>query len=200
MATPTKTIQTALLALQSVASGAIVISTVLDVSTAFEAALGIRFGRRAATALTVPCYFRIEASFVASGDTNWIPLFTVASDTAAVEAEAATGTNNAGQAVVTVAATANLADGDFVFIDNTTIANSEWKRIKSIVTNTSVTFEENLANAQSAGAATLYDGANAWALVVPVLSVKRLRVVVDNSGTGQAIAVEVTAITADSIG
>ena len=80
MATPTKTIQTALLALQSVASGAVVISSVLDLSTVFEVSLGIRFGRRAATALTVPCVFRVEVSFVAFGDRNWIPLFTVASD------------------------------------------------------------------------------------------------------------------------
>ena len=199
MATPTKTIQTALLALQSVASGAVVISSVLDLSTVFEVSLGLRFGRRAATALTVPCVFRVEVSFVASGNSHWIPLFTVASDTAACESEAATGTNSSGQAVVTVASTTNLVDSDFVFIDNTTIGNSEWQRIKSIVANTSVTFEEVLANAQSSGAATLYDGAQAWAITVPVRSVKRLRIVVDNSGTGQAVAVEAIAITTDSI-
>lgn len=199
MATYSKTQGTSVLSLQSVASGAVLISSAQDVSTKIAASLFIHFGRRATTALTVGCSIRIEASSKSSGDGHWYPLFVYVTDIATAETEAATGTNNAGQNVITVASTSNLAAGDIVYIDNSTIGNSEWHRIKSIVTNTSVTFEDNLANAQNSGAATLYDQGQIFRVVdINCRAIGRLRVVVDNTGTGQAIAVEVHMVTADS--
>lgn len=199
MATYTKTQGTSILALQSVASAAVVISSALDVSTVIAASIFIHFGRRATTALTNGCQIRIEASSKSSGDGHWYPLFIYTTDIVASESEAATGTNNAGQNVITVASTSNLTAGDIIYIDNTTIGNSEWHRIKSIVTNTSVTLEDNLVNAQNTGAATIFDQAQIFRVVdVNCRAIGRLRVVVDNTGTGQAIAIEAHAVTADS--
>lgn len=199
MGTPAKTQNTDLIVLQSVASAAFVIGSAIDVSTKVGAMVGVKFGRRATTALTVPVIFRVEISMKASGDGHWHPYAQIATDIATSESEAATGTNSAGQKVITCASTTNLVAGDVVFIDNTTIGNSEWGRIASIVASTSITLEDNLTNAQNSGAATIYDQAQIFApIAVDLTAVGRIRCVVDNSGSGQAIAAEVKMVTWDS--
>lgn len=199
MATLSKTDGISLLSLQSVASNSVVIGSATDVSTKFAATIGIHIGRRATSALTNPMIIRIEGSTESSGDGYWFPLTSpLSSDTAACESEAVSGTVNSGTNVITVASTTNLTAGDLVYIDNGTIANSEWGRVKSIVSNTSITIEDNLRNAQTGS--TIYDTANIFnAVQVDLTAVKRIRVVADGSGTGQAVAVEVRMVTGDSI-
>lgn len=199
MATITKTAAIEVLALQSVAASSVVKSSALDVASKLAASLFIHFGRRAATAAGAGVNFRVEASSKESGDGHWYPLAIFTTDFAAAEAEAVTGNNAAGQAVLTVASTTNLAAGDIVFIDNTTIASSEWGRIKSIVTNTSVTLEDNLVNAQNNPAPTIYDRAEMFVAQLDLTAVKRLRLVVDGSLFTQAFAVEAHMVTGDSI-
>jgi hypothetical protein len=198
MATFTKTQGTAILATQSVASNTVVISSVQDVATKMAATVGIRFGRRSASALTAGVEIRIEASMASSGDGEWYPLATFLTASVAAEAEAVSGTVSAGTNVITVASTTNLTAGDLVFIDNTTIGNSEWGRVKAISTNTSITIEDNLANAQTG--ATIYDTAEFFVAQLDLSSVGRLRLVVDAKNTGVAVAVKATMVTADSIG
>lgn len=194
-----KTQGTSVLSLQSVASGAVLISSAIDVSTKIGATIFIHFGRRAATALTVGCIIRIEASSKSSGDGHWYPLFIYTSDIAAASDEAVSGTVSAGTNVITVASTTGLVVGDIIYIDNGTIGNSEWGRIKAISANVSVTIEDNLVNAQTG--ATLYDQAQIFRAVdINCRAIGRLRVVVDNTGTGQAIAIESHMVTADSFG
>jgi hypothetical protein len=196
MATYSKTQGTQIFAPQSVASGAVLIGSPIDVSTVIAASIFIHFGRRAAAALTVGAQIRIEASSKSSGDGHWYPLFIYTTDIAAAESEAVSGTVNSGTNVITVASTTNLVAGDIIYIDNGTIANSEWGRIKSISSNVSVTIEDNLVNAQTG--ATLYDQAQIFRVVdVNCRAIGRLRLVVDNTGTGQAIAVEAHIVTAD---
>ena len=198
MATITKTVATSLLSLQSVASNTVVISSAQDVSTKLAATVFVHFGRRAATALTQGVDIRVEGSSKSSGEGHWYPLAIIKTDFVACEAEAVSGTVNAGQKVITVAATANLTVGDIIFIDNGTIANSEWHRIKAVSTNTSVTVEDDLVNAQTG--ATLYDRAEMYALSIDLTAVSRLRLVFAAIDTGQAVAVEAHMTTADSIG
>lgn len=198
MATITKTQGTSLLAPQSVASAAVLISSVLDVSTKFAATIFIHFGRRVVASLSAGCVIRVEASAKSSGEGHWFPIAEFLSDLTINESEAVSGTASAGATTVSVASTANLAAGDKVYFDNGTIANSEWHRIKSIVTNTSVTLEDALVNAQTG--ATIYDRAEFFVAQIDCTAIGRLRVVVDNTGTGQAIAVEAEAVTGDSIG
>jgi len=198
MATLAKTAATSVLSLQSVAASTVLISSAIDVSTKLAGTIFIHFGRRAATAAGAGVDFRIEASSKASADGHWYPLATFTTDFIASEAEAVTGTVASGQKVITVASTTNLTSGDIVYIDNTTIANAEWHRVKSIVSNTSVTVEDNLGNAQTG--ATLYDRAEMFVASLDLASVVRLRVVVDGSGFTQAFAVESHITLADSIG
>lgn len=196
MATFSKTYAT-LLALQSVAASSVVISSAVDVSTKMGGAIYARFGRRSATAAGAGVNIRLEASFASSGDNSWFPFAVFTTAFAAVEAEAVSGTVNAGTNVITVASTTNLTAADVIFIDNGTIANSEWGRIKSISANTSVTIEDNLVNAQTG--ATMYDGAEIYAPVAIPAGVARIRAVADGASFTQAFAIEIRYTTIDGI-
>ena len=196
--TATKTTQTDLLAIQSLASNSVVISSALDVSTKLAAMAYCRMGRRAATALTTGLIIRIEATPDSSGDNHWYPMAQFQSAIAAASDEAVSGTVSAGTNVITVASTTGLVAGDIIFIDNSTIGNSEWGRIKSISANVSVTIEDNLVNAQTGS--TMYDQAEIYPpVLLDLAGVSRIRAVADGSGTGQAVAVNVELVTLDSL-
>jgi len=196
MATFSKTLGT-LYTLASTAASSVSLGTALDVSTKMGGLVYVRFGRRSATAAGAGCNIRLEASHSATVDNSWYPFAVFTTAFAACEAEAVSGTVAAGTAVITVAATANLAAGDVIFIDNGTIGNSEWGRIKSIVSNTSVTIEDVLVNA--ATGCTVYDAAEIYAPVAIPEGAARIRCVVDASLFTQACAVEARYSTIDGI-
>lgn len=196
MATFSKTGAVSLLALQSVAASSVVVGSASDVSTKLGGIIAVRFGRRSATSGTAGANIRLEASPNSSGGL-WVPFAVFTTAFAACEAEAVSGTVSAGTNVITVASTTNLAAGDLIFIDNGTIGNSEWGRIKSIVANTSVTIEENLVNAQTG--ATLYDSAEIYNAVAFPEGSLRVRAVADGASFTQAFAIEVIMSTIDGI-
>ncbi len=204
MATISKTDTQTLLALQSLASNAVVISAAFDVSTKLAGLVGIHFGRRSNTALTEGVFLRIEASMKATGDGFWFPVASFQSQIAAVTSQAVNGTCNAGQNVVAMTATAGMnadplsAQGHIVYIDNTTIANAEFQRVKVVTTNTSITLEDNLTNAQTG--ATVYPGAEMFVAAIDLTAIKRIRFVANADNTGVAVAVEAWIVTGDSIG
>ena len=197
MSTYTKSIQADLLSLQSVAASTVLISSDFDMSTKLGGMVLVRFGRRAATAAGAGVNIRVEASHASSGDNSWYPLAILTTNFAAAQDEPVSGTVSAGTNVITVAATTGFTAGDIVFIDNGTIANSEWGRVKSIVAATSITIEDNLVNAQTSS--NIYDSAEIFAPVVIPKEVTRIRVVADGSSFTQAFAVEASLITTDSI-
>jgi hypothetical protein len=198
MATITKTQGTSLLSLQSLASNSVVISSATDVSTKLAGSVFMHFGRRATNALNEGLEFRVEASAKSSGDGFWFPLAIFKTSVIAAESEAVSGTVSSGTNVITVASTSGLVAGDVIYIDNGTIGNSEWGRIKSISSNTSVTIEDNLVNAQTG--ATIYDQAEMFAAQLDLTAVGRIRLVADGRNTGYAVAVQAYMVTGDSIG
>lgn len=197
VSTPTKTQNVTVFTLASTAASSVAISSDVDVSTIWGASFFIRFGRRSASAAGAGVNIRIEGSFASSGNNTWIPLAVFTTNFAACEAEAVSGTVNSGTNVITVASTTNLTAGDIIYIDNGTIANSEWARIKSISANVSVTIEDNLVNAQTG--ATIYDSAEMYVAQLDLSSIGRIRVVVDGSLFTQANTVEVKMVTLSSI-
>jgi hypothetical protein len=199
MATYSKTAGSSLFTLQSIASAAVATDGTFDVSAMIAAMVYIRFGRRAATALTVGTIMRLEASSEASGDRYWHSYATLTSDIAAAADEAVNGTCSAGQNVVGMASTTGFTVGSVVFMDNSTIGNSEWGRIKVVTTNTSVTLEDNLTNAQT-GATVYGQGQIFRPIPVDCRFLSRIRLVADNTGTGQAVAVVARVSSADSFG
>jgi len=196
MATFSKTNGT-LLALQSVAASSVLTSSALDVSTKMGGLVYVRFGRRSATAAGAGANLRLEVSRASSGDNTWYTFWQFITAFAACEAEAVSGTVAAGTNVITVASTTNLTAGDIIYIDNGTIANSEWGRIKSIVSNTSVTIEDNLVNAQTSS--TIYDTAEIYAPVQIPEGAVRIRFVADGDLFTQAFAVDAYYTTIDGI-
>lgn len=199
MATITKTTGTSVFSLQSVAASTVAISSDIDVSTALAATLLIWFGRRSATAAGAGVNIRIEVSGESSGNSSWKSLYTFTTNFAACEAEAVSGTVSSGTNIITVASLTNLSIGDYVFIDNGTIANSEWHRIKATTPATpSFTIENNLANAQTSS--NIYDSAEDYVIDLDLTSKKRLRVVADGASFTQAFAIKALIITGDSIG
>ncbi|MEP7197245.1 MAG: hypothetical protein ABI851_12055 [Saprospiraceae bacterium] len=197
MATFTKTIQTALASLQNIAASTVVVGSAFDFGTKLGGIIGVRFGRRSATASSAGCNIRLECSFHASLDNSWYPFAVLTTSFALVESEAVTGTVASGQKVITVASTTNLIAGGIIFISNGTAGNSEWARIVSVVTNTSVTIEDNLVNAQTSS--TIYAGAEIFNGINVPDGCKRIRAVIDGSLFTQAYSIEVDLITIDSI-
>lgn len=199
-----KTAGTSVLALQSIATATTVISSAIDVSTKLAATLFIHWGRRSATALTKSLTVRVEGSATASGNNNWFPIAQYASLIAAVNLEAVSGTAAAGQAVILMASTTGFNVGDVVFCDNTTIANSEWGRIITVTTNTSITLEDNLTFAQTgstvypSGAAVYPTDEGIISAMIDLTAITRLRVVA-GSQTAQAMAIEVLMVTGDTV-
>lgn len=197
MATPSKTQAQSIIALASLASNSVSISSALDVSTKFAGTWLIHFGRRATSALTEGLEFRIEASAKSSGDGFWYPVAAFKTKIAAVTSEAVNGTCNSGQKVIAMTSTTGMTVGDIVYIDNTTIANSEWGRIAVVTSNTSITLEDNLNNAQTGS--IVFPSGEMYAAQIDLLAIGRVRVVANGDNTGQATAIEVWAVTCDSI-
>ena len=197
MATFSKTNNQTLFTLASTAASTVAISSAISTTTLLGGLIYCRFGRRAATAAGAGVNIRLEASSASSGDNTWFPFAIFTTAFAACEAEAVSGTVNSGTNVITVASTTNLTAGDIIFIDNSTIGNSEWGRIKSIVSNTSVTIEDNLVNAQTGS--TMYDSAEIYPPVAIPDGVCRIRCVVDGSSFTQAFAFEAKYSTIDGI-
>lgn len=169
------------------------------VPSQFGGRVFIWFGRRAATAAGAGVKIRVEFSSQASGDGFWIngPVFET--DFAAATAQAATGTNSAGQALIQMAATAGFVAGGKVYVDNTTLGNSEWGRIKSVNPNVSITLEDNLLFAQNAGSATVYTLAEMYTAQLDLTPDSRVRVVVDGTAFTQGFAIRARLTTGDSI-
>jgi hypothetical protein len=186
------------------ASNATVVGSAVDVSTKIGGAfIGIHFGRRTAAALTEGVLFRVEGSTKSSGNGYWFPIGMVKTGIAAAESEPVSGTVNAGTTTITLSSTTNIGStsvpGSFeLYIDNSTIANSEFQRITSISTNTSATIEDALTNAQTGS--TVYTQAQFFGLQFDITDITRIRVVADGHNTGQAVAIEAYMVTGDSIG
>ena len=186
-----------LFALASTAASPVSLGTAVDVSTALGGLVYVRFGRRSATAAGAGANIRLEASHSSSADNSWFPFAVFTTAFAACEAEAVSGTVAAGATAITVASTTNLTAGDVIFIDNGTIGNSEWARIKTISGGVSVTVEDALVNA--ATGCTLYDSAEIYAPVAIPEGAARIRCVVDGSLFTQAFAVQALYSTIDYI-
>jgi len=205
MAALTKTQGTSVLAVQSIASNVVLISTVQDVSTKFGALVLVHFGRRSNTALTEAVQIRIEASAKGSGDGHWYPLAVFITQTVAVTSQAVNGTATSGQNVVAMTSTTGMTSdwaatappGNGVYIDHTTIANSEFHKVKTVTANTSITLEDNLVNAQTGS--TVYPAAEFFAAQLDLTAVGRLRIVVNANNTGVAVSVEAFMVTGDSV-
>lgn len=199
--TPTKTIQTALLAWTDIAStaGTVNVGSAFDCSTIWAASVGIRLGRQSGTAFTAGWpNIRIEASKDASANNSWIPIYTYQMQLGATIANTTLSgavTGGAG-ATLGVAAATNIAAGDILYLKDTSAANYELVRVVG-VSGTTITVEETIVNNHANAAQVTDQAEEVWA-TFDLSTFKRIRAVVDNAGGGQAFAAEISLITFDS--
>jgi hypothetical protein len=181
----TKSGEVSLLAIVSVTSNTVSVGSGVDASTYYGAQVTARMGRATATGFTTAPTCRIEGSYKTSPTADeWAVLaqFQPAAG-ASIGSQAVSGTEAAGQTVVTLAAGTNFAGGDYVFFHNTTLANSEWSRVVSVAT-ADLTLEEGLVSAQTG--ATCRDQAEQFVAQLDLTGINRLRAVIDGRNTGQA--------------
>jgi hypothetical protein len=185
----TKVSQTTLYAIASTASNSVSVGAAVDISTYYAIDVRIRIGRGTGTAFTTAPKFRLEGTYDGSSPTadQWVTLaeFQCAVG-ASIGSQAVSGTEAAGQTVVTLAAGTNFAAGDYVFFHNATLANSEWSRVVS-VSGADLTLEEGIVNAQTG--ATCRDQAEQYHALIDCTSLQQVRLVVDGNSTGQAVIV-----------
>jgi len=172
-----------------IAANAVVNSAEWDVEDYIEAFIGGYMGRDdTGGALTAGLIARIQANPKTSGDDGWQSLRTYQSALTNPASEAVSGTCNAGQAVVAMADTTGFVAGALVFIKNSTIINSEVHRIKSVATNTSITLDDNLTNAQTGS--TCYSVAEKFGEVFSVFPFKRIRIQFDNTANARTSVID----------
>ena len=196
--TPSKTVQTALIAWQDIASAAEVISSAFDCSSKWAGACDIRIGRRTGSAFTAGSpNIRIEAS-IQTTNKDWTPIFIYQPIVGTNIANTTlNGAVTAGASTFVVTSATNIAVGDILFLGDASAANYELIRVK-VVSGTTITPEDVL----------LFDHANAAIVtdqaemaLTPALDLScynRIRTVVDNLSSGQNISVQVTLVTFDS--
>lgn len=199
-ATITKTQGTSLLAWQDVATANVVVGSASDVSTKFAATIFVFLGRESGSAFTSGWpNVRIEGSAKSSGTDAWVPLVTFQMAIgSSIANTTANGAISAAASTFVVSSASNIAAGDLLFLKDSSTANYEIVRVKS-VSGTTITPEENVTNAHASGQ-QITDQAETYVAQIDLTAVGRIRAVCDNAGSGQSIAVQVLMVTGDSVG
>ena len=202
MATFTNTQGRSLIALQQIAASAVFVGSEISVAGYLSGYVAAHFARDNASAPTGGARIRVEMALASSGNRYWHPLLTWQTGIVAASDQAIATHTHPGK-VLGVTDTLGFVAGDVVLIQDTvTVANCEFGRIVSIVTNTSVTLEENLAVDHSTNG-MLYDQAQIFqSHMIDFAGISRLRAVVDfySQTHNQTGIVEVVLNTCDSIG
>jgi hypothetical protein len=175
-------------------------TAIQTVTNKLAASFGIALARSTGSAYTVGPKVRIEASYHGSDNQGWRQLDAIQM---AVGASISNTTLNdavsAGATSCVVTSATNIAAGDILFLGHTTTtANYEIVRVKSVA-STTVTFEEACVNAHDSGA-QVTDQAEIYSLGPYDLSTfARVRVILDNVGTGQGVYFRCIMNTLDSV-
>lgn len=202
--TPNKTVDiTAAVAWQDIATANQVISSAISVGTSAgkrAVRFFIKLARRSGTAFTAGWpNVRIEASSKSTGNSDWIPLYSYQMGVGASIANTTlNGAVSAGATSFVVTAATNIAVGDLLYLGDSSAANWEIVRVKG-VSGTTITPEEAVTFAHANGAAVT-DQAEVASPAFGCVTFSRMRVVVDNAGSGQTVAAEVAYTTYDSDG
>ena len=153
----------------------------------------VKFGRRSGTAFTAGWpNIRFEVSSTDSGNGDW---FTQYSYRPEVGASIANTTLNgavlANATSIVVASATNIAAGDRLFVKGNSDSENEVVLVKS-VSGTTINLDDGtpIVAAKNTGNAVT-DQAELASFAFGCETLRRIRAVVDNAGSGQTIAVEV---------
>ena len=184
--------ESTLLTHQAITHPGNVIGSALDVATYLRGVVRIFLANVETTANATGVSVRLEYSGEATGD-DWSKYVEWTGSTTAAETEALSdaGGEPEDETTLAVASTANLAVGDLIYIrDDDSVAGGEWRRIVSVVTNTSVTIDTGLTAAKVQND-DIFDQAEIFSIPVQLEGIKRLRVaIVHQAATGSDIHVK----------
>jgi hypothetical protein len=201
--TPTKTDSIELLAHQAATHPTTIVGTPIDVETKRAVAVHLYHGYVEATADTNFGSFLIQLRYddhASPGNTeNWVTVVDVPAAGTTPDTEAMTATEPAGETTLACASTTGFAVGDLLYIQDTgTLADSEWARCKTFVSNTNIQLIDGLTT-QKDSADVIWNDATVRRLVIGVETAKSLRVVWTHEGaTGANGHVKAFAVTYDS--
>lgn len=187
--TLTKVTEATLQAIVSTTSNLVNIGSAVDVAAYYSGDFRLRMGRATSSAFTVGPKYRVEGTYkVSPTDNEWITLAEFQSMLGvSIASSAVSGTEAIGQTVVSVTSGTNFTADDFVFFHNTTLGNSEWKHIVSVATN-DLTVQDPLVFVQTG--ATARDQAEEYHFLLDLTGIQKIRLIVNNAGTGQAVICE----------
>ena len=132
---------------------------------------------------TDPASFYVQTNR-GTTDESWLTVGQFTVTDAAVETENLTGTEPSGETVLTVAATANFAGLQYVYIeDNSSVPNSEWQHLQEIDTNVSLTIAGAGLQTGKDSADRITNNAESFSMTLDLSGVARWRVIYMSEGS-----------------
>jgi hypothetical protein len=199
--TPNKTDSVDLITHQAATHPTTLVGTSIDASTKRAATLFLFHGYVEATADTNPGKFLVQVRpDNGSGAVNehWITVAEFAAKGTTPDTENMTATEPIGETVMAVASTTGFLAEDELYIQNTTLANSEWAKCRTFASNTSITLIDGLT-VQQTNTSVIWNDASKFVLWLDLNGIESFRVVWTHEGTTGANAhIKALAVTYDS--
>lgn len=200
--TPNKTDSVSVLSHQAATHPVTIVGSAINCSTKRAAVLFLFHGYVEATADTNPGKFLVQVRpDDGSGSVNehWITVFEGTAKGTTPDTEAMTATEPVGETSLAVASTTGFAVEDELYIQDTgTLADSEWAKCKTFVSNTNIQLIDGLTT-QKDSADVIWNDASKFVVALDLNGIESFRVVWQHEGaTGANGHVKALAITYDS--
>lgn len=200
--TPTKSNSVTVLAHQVATHPTTIVGSAISAVTKYKALLFLYHGFIEAAANTNPGKWLVQVRPDPGGGTvteHWITVLELPVKDGTPDTEAMTATEPIGETVLAVASTTGFAVEDILYIQDTgTLADSEWARCKTFVTNTNIQIVDGLTT-QKDSADVIWNDASVFVVALDLRAAESFRVVWQHEGaTGADGHVKALAITHDS--
>jgi hypothetical protein len=203
--TPNKSDSVDVLAHQAAVHPTTIVGSAIDCRTKRMASIFLYHAYIEATADTNPGKFLVQVRPDAGDGAvlkHWITVVELPARGTTPDSEAMTATEPAGETVLACASTTGftVADGDsdLYIQDTTTLADSEWAKLRTFASNTSITLMDGLTT-QKDNADVIWNDASRFVVTLDLDGIESFRVVWWHEGTTGANGhVKALAITHDS--
>lgn len=200
--TPNKTDSVDVLSHQSVVHPTTVVGSSINASTKRSVTLMLFHGYVEATADTNPGKFLVQVrpdDGAGSVNEHWTTVVELPAKGTSPDTEAMTATEPAGETVLACASTTGFAVEDELYIQDTgTLADSEWAKCRTFVSNTSINLVDGLTT-QKDSADVIWNDSSRYIVHLNLESIESFRVVWTHEGaTGANGHIKVIGTTHDS--
>jgi hypothetical protein len=162
-----------------------IVGSAVDVTRARRATLFLYHGYVEATADTNSGSFLVQMRpevYGSAVNENWLTHTTKTAGTTTPDTEAFAATEPAGETVIAVASTTGIAVSDKIYIQDTTLANSEWGLVRKFAADTSITLVDGLTREHAITTSVVWNDANVWIVELDTTATAALRVVWAHEG------------------